>query len=88
VSCCRSEIGTGLARIIREIIAKHHRRYGILRVREEPRFVSDSARAGSSFKTLKAELETLDGGHSAAKARQAVFLYIEAYYNRVCTHSD
>jgi transposase InsO family protein len=47
----------------------------------------DNACAESFFKTLKAELETLDGKHSAAEVRQAVFLYIEAYYNRVRMHS-
>jgi transposase InsO family protein len=47
----------------------------------------DNACAESFFKTLKTELETLDGRHSAASVRQAVFLYIEAYYNRVRLHS-
>jgi transposase InsO family protein len=47
----------------------------------------DNACAESFFKTLKAELETLDGKHSAAEVRQSVFLYIEAYYNRVRMHS-
>jgi transposase InsO family protein len=47
----------------------------------------DNACAESFFKTLKGELETLDGKHSAASVRQAVFLYIEAYYNRVRLHS-
>jgi transposase InsO family protein len=37
--------------------------------------------------TLKAELETLDGRYPAAEVRQSVFLYIEAYYNRVRIHS-
>jgi transposase InsO family protein len=43
----------------------------------------DNACAESFFKTLKAEFETLDGKHSEADVRQAVFLYIEAYYNRI-----
>jgi transposase InsO family protein len=47
----------------------------------------DNAVAESFFKTLKRELETLDGNHSAAEVRQSVFLYIEAYYNRVRIHS-
>jgi transposase InsO family protein len=47
----------------------------------------DNACAESFFKTLKAKLETLDGKHSAAEVRQTVFLYIEAYYNRVRMHS-
>jgi transposase InsO family protein len=47
----------------------------------------DNACAESFFKTLKRELETLDGKHSAAEARQSVFMYIEAYYNRVRLHS-
>jgi transposase InsO family protein len=51
------------------------------------RFVTDNACAESFFKTLKAELETLDGKHSAAEVRQSVFLYIEAYYNRARIHS-
>ena len=47
----------------------------------------DNASAESFFKTLKRELETLDGRHSAAEVRQSVFLYIEAYYNRIRMHS-
>jgi transposase InsO family protein len=47
----------------------------------------DNACAESFFKTLKRELETLDGKHSAAEVRQSVFMYIEAYYNRVRLHS-
>jgi transposase InsO family protein len=47
----------------------------------------DNACAESFFKTLKTELETLDGKHSAAGVRQSVFMYIEAYYNRVRLHS-
>jgi transposase InsO family protein len=48
----------------------------------------DNACAESFFKTLKAELETLDGKHSATEVRQSVFLYLEAYYNRVRMHSS
>jgi transposase InsO family protein len=47
----------------------------------------DNACAESFFKTLKRELETLDGKHSAAGARQPVFMYVEAYYNRLRLHS-
>jgi transposase InsO family protein len=47
----------------------------------------DNACAESFFKTLKRELETLDGRHTAAEVRQSVFMYIEAYYNRVRLHS-
>jgi transposase InsO family protein len=47
----------------------------------------DNACAESFFKTLKRELETLDGRHSQAEVRQSVFFYIEAYYNRVRMHS-
>ena len=47
----------------------------------------DNACAESFFKTLKRELETLDGKHSEAEVRQAVFFYIEAYYNRIRMHS-
>jgi transposase InsO family protein len=47
----------------------------------------DNACAESFFKTLKRELETLDGKHSAGEVRQSVFMYIEAYYNRVRLHS-
>jgi putative transposase len=43
----------------------------------------DNAAAESFFKTLKRELGTLDDNHSAAEVRQSVFMYIEAYYNRV-----
>jgi transposase InsO family protein len=47
----------------------------------------DNACAESFFKTLKRELETLDGRHYEAEVRQSVFFYIEAYYNRVRLHS-
>ena len=47
----------------------------------------DNACAESFFKTLKRELETLDGKHSEADVRQSVFFYIEAYYNRIRMHS-
>jgi putative transposase len=47
----------------------------------------DNACAESFFKTLKRELETLDGKHSEADVRQSVFFYIEAYYNRIRLHS-
>jgi transposase InsO family protein len=47
----------------------------------------DNACAESFFKTLKRELETLDGRHSEAEVRQSVFFYIEAYYNRIRIHS-
>jgi transposase InsO family protein len=47
----------------------------------------DNACAESFFKTLKQELETLDGRHSAAEIWQLVFMYIGAYYNRVRMHS-
>jgi putative transposase len=47
----------------------------------------DNACAESFFKTLKRELETLDGRHTEREVRQSVFMYLEAYYNRVCLHS-
>jgi transposase InsO family protein len=47
----------------------------------------DNACAESFFKTLKRELETLDGRHSEAEVRQSVFFYIEAYYNCIRMHS-
>jgi putative transposase len=47
----------------------------------------DNACAESFFKTLKRELETLDGKHTAGEVRQSVFMYVEAYYNRIRIHS-
>jgi transposase InsO family protein len=47
----------------------------------------DNACAESFFKTLKRELETLDGKHTAEEVRQSVFMYVEAYYNRIRIHS-
>jgi transposase InsO family protein len=47
----------------------------------------DNAYAESFFKTLKRELETLDGKHSATEVKQSVFMYVEAYYNRIRLHS-
>jgi transposase InsO family protein len=43
----------------------------------------DNACAETFFKTLKRELETVDGKHTAGEVRQSVFMYIEAYYNRI-----
>jgi transposase InsO family protein len=48
----------------------------------------DNACAESFFKTLKRELEFLDGKHSEQIVRGEVFLYIEAYYNRIRMHSS
>jgi len=47
----------------------------------------DNACAESFFKTVKVELNTLDGRYSEAEVRQSVFMYIEAYYNRIRMHS-
>jgi transposase InsO family protein len=47
----------------------------------------DNACAETFFKTLKRELETLDGNYSAGEVRQSVFMYVEAYYNRIRMHS-
>jgi transposase InsO family protein len=47
----------------------------------------DNACAESFFKTLKQELETLDGRQSATVVRTSVFQYLEAYYNRKRRHS-
>ncbi|MDR1176194.1 MAG: integrase core domain-containing protein [Treponema sp.] len=48
----------------------------------------DNACAESFFETLKRELETLDGKYSTAEVRHSVFMYLEAYYNRVRLHSS
>jgi transposase InsO family protein len=47
----------------------------------------DNGCAESYFKTLKGELETLDDNHCAEEVRQSVFMYLEAYYNRLRLHS-
>jgi transposase InsO family protein len=47
----------------------------------------DNACAESFFKTLKRELDTLNGKHSVQEVRQSVFMYIESYYNRIRLHS-
>jgi len=47
----------------------------------------DNACAESFFKTLKRELEILDGRQSTSEVRQSVFMFIEAYYNRIRMHS-
>ncbi|MDR2078210.1 MAG: integrase core domain-containing protein, partial [Treponema sp.] len=47
----------------------------------------DNACAESFFKTLKRELETLDGRHTEAEVSGSVSMYLEAYYNRVRIHS-
>jgi len=47
----------------------------------------DNACAESFFKTLKSEEEKLSGKYSASDVRQAVFFYVEGYYNRERIHS-
>jgi len=47
----------------------------------------DNACAESFFKTLKREEEKLTGKYSANDVRQAVFFYVEGYYNRERIHS-
>jgi transposase InsO family protein len=47
----------------------------------------DNACAESFMKTLKTEEEALDGKHTQAEVRQAVFYFIESYYNRIRMHS-
>ena len=47
----------------------------------------DNACAESFFKTLKVELDVLEGKHSVKEVRAAVFEYIETYYNRRRRHS-
>lgn len=48
----------------------------------------DNACAESFFKTLKRELEELDGTASRKVVRAAVFEYIEVYYNRIRIHTS
>jgi transposase InsO family protein len=47
----------------------------------------DNACAESFFKTLKTELEILNGRYSSEQVQTAVFEYIEVYYNRCRRHS-
>jgi len=47
----------------------------------------DNACAESFFKTLKEELDGLDGKHTAKEVRTNLFEYIEVYYNRYRRHS-
>ncbi|GHT97509.1 transposase [Spirochaetia bacterium] len=47
----------------------------------------DNACAETFFKTLKAELETLDGKQTAQAVQHSVFEYLETYYNRKRMHS-
>jgi transposase InsO family protein len=47
----------------------------------------DNACAESFFKTLKRELEELDGTARRKVVRTAVFEYIEVYYNRIMSPS-
>jgi len=47
----------------------------------------DNACSESFFKTLKRELDSLNGRSTRKQVQLAVFEYIEAYYNRVRKHS-
>jgi hypothetical protein len=84
VSSRREQEDVELVRLIREIVEKHQCRYGSPRARETLRRdygkrasrkgnCWDNACAETFFKTLKRELETLDGKHAAAEVRQFLF---------------
>jgi len=47
----------------------------------------DNACAESFFKTLKTELDILEGKHNYKEVKAALFEYIEIYYNRCRRHS-
>ena len=47
----------------------------------------DNACAESFFKTLKGELDILEGNHNFKEVQTGVFEYIEIYYNRCRRHS-
>jgi transposase InsO family protein len=47
----------------------------------------DNACAESFFKTLKKEVEVLNGKYSALTVQENIFYYIEVYYNRKRRHS-
>ena len=47
----------------------------------------DNACAESFFKTLKVELDILEGKHNYKEVQTGVFEYIEVYYNRCRRHS-
>jgi len=49
--------------------------------------VWENACAESFFKTLKRELDILDGKHTKKEVKTGVFEYIEIYYNRCRRHS-
>ncbi len=48
---------------------------------------SDNDCAESFFKTLKREVEELDGRESRRNVKSAMFEYIEVYYTRIRLHS-
>jgi transposase InsO family protein len=47
----------------------------------------DNACAESFFKTVKREPETVEGKHTVGEVRSSVFMYVQAYYNRIRLHS-
>ncbi|MDR0601451.1 MAG: integrase core domain-containing protein [Treponema sp.] len=73
------------AKSFRETLARHCP--SVLQSMSRKGNCRDNACAESFFKTLKRELETLDGRHAEAEVRQPVFMYLEAYYNRARIHS-
>jgi transposase InsO family protein len=68
----------------RELLAEH----GIRQSLSRPRQCWDNAVAESFFATLKAELVDRRGWATRASARQAIFEYIEVFYNRRRLHSS
>ena len=63
------------------------RRYGIIQSMSRKGNCWDNAVAESFFHTLKTELVYQRKFHTKAEANQAIFEYIEVYYNRQRSHS-
>ncbi len=63
------------------------RRYGIIQSMSRKENCWDNAVAESFFHTLKTELVYQRKFHTKAEANQAIFEYIEVYYNRQRSHS-
>ena len=79
-----------LLQLIREIFAQSHETYGSPRIYRELRTRGvrcDNAVAESFFATLKLDLIFRRTFRTRREARQAIYRYIEVFYNRQRRHS-
>jgi hypothetical protein len=79
-----TQLAQQLTRLVTDVNERHRMRQSLSR----PRQCWDNAVAESWFSTLKVELIYPGSWATRARARQAIFEYIERFYNRRRLHSS